>query len=113
MPKLTAKYKLDDIDLSLYPSSITLQFGKGNQREWWEWRDGDKSIVIQRHHYPRASHPDSWLVFFLCGTKARTLELPLTDEDKANRIVARTFGTYLIDEAIKTLAELGIVANRS
>lgn len=111
MPSLAKQYTgLHGIDLEHFPSEVTLSYGKDGGREWWEWRDdlrrkNRKGIVIQR-----ANHEHPYLIFFADGECIRTLELPLTQEDKARGILAVTFGALSIQQAINALAELGIKA---
>jgi len=112
MPKLPPEYRgLDGIDLDQLPSEVTLTHGKDGEREWWEWAKGRgknrQAITIQRPNQKL-----SWVIFFEQGERIRTLELPVSKKDKARGVVAITFGTFNIDEAIKALGKLGIEAKR-
>jgi len=109
---LPAKYTgLNGIELDQFPTTITLKHGKDGEREWWEWASGRgsnrKAIVIQRPNQKL-----SWVIFFDQATRTRTLELPISEQDKARGVVAITYATFNIDEAIKVLAELGIKAKK-
>jgi hypothetical protein len=109
MPKLTEKYTGLGFEIDQFPSEVTLKHGRAGVRDWWGWVQGKgkkrRDIAIQR-----LNQKSSWLIFLAQGEQAGTLELPLTDQDKVNRVVARVFGTFDLNEAIQALADLGIQA---
>jgi hypothetical protein len=111
MPKLTAKYRgLEGIDLDQFPSEVTLKHGKDGEREWWEWTNGKRGKNRQDIIIQRPNQKLSWVIFFDQGERVRTLEVPVPEQDKARGVIAITFGTFNLDEAIKALADLGITA---
>jgi hypothetical protein len=112
MPSMTAKYRgLHGIDLDQFPSEIKLRHGiEKAEREWWEWANGKrgqnrKAITIQRPNQKL-----SWVIFFDQADRTRTLELPVPEQEKARGVIAITFGTFDLNQAIKALADIGINA---
>lgn len=113
MPKLTAKYRgLDGIDLDQFPTEVTLKHGKDKdgEREWWEWANGKRGKNRQAIIIQRPNQKLGWVIFFDQGMRTRVLELPVPEQDKARGVIAVTFATFNLDEAIKALANLGIDA---
>jgi len=79
------------IDLSKFPKRMELKYGREGEREWYEWYDRRRAVVIQRF----GSEPFS--IFFIDGSVIRVLEI----EDM------KVFMAESIEEAKKALEDLG------
>lgn len=91
-----------DVDLSAFPRRIPLTHGKEKGREWWEWRQGKRSLVIQR---PSPRFP--WFVFFQEGDAIRCLERRLTEEERKKGFVAVFCSSKSLTEICNNLKLLG------
>lgn len=80
-----------DIDISEFPKDLTLTHGKEGDREWWEWWERGKGIVIQRYA------PRPYYIYFITGETIRVL--------KVDEYVTAAFTD--IHSAVKALEELG------
>jgi len=90
-----------DMDLSVFPKELKLKYGKEGNREWYEWVNRKRAVVIQRTRpYPY------WHIYFMRGEEVRIVEEELTEEDRKRGIVARAFSGKL-EDCIQALRSLG------
>jgi len=83
--------EVKDINLDEFPKNIHLKYGRGGNREWYEFWHNRKGIVIQR------IRPHPYYVFFIDGKVIRTLKLRS----------GWAFVAYNIKDAVKALEALG------
>jgi len=111
MPETKQQYKVEGINLDHFPRKIILRHGIEGEREWWEWTSGvgkdRKAITIQRYNQAVA-----WIIFFQHGDIVRSVDLPVEQADRDRGVVAITFGTFNLSQAILALASLGIASQK-